>query len=329
VRARVAATLAAVLGLAVLSAACSTPPTRDEVLALSKEDPADLTVAYASDYLSFVGQDDQGPVAFALDTNRGRDGDEWQAEHFVVLYDGVTGWREVAGDGPYPNPGHALGAIPDSPAFSFTGTPADGLRVHAPDGSLDLVVEPVVPVIDRHIGTAAYRMGAAAAVLTWEGRTLHGRVIHEYLFLPGFNRLSRTYIGALKGFSGLYLVVDGRGDFYLHHHRGGGFMAELSPPSDGFLVLDGERSPVKGMPMEAIEVEVSNRTQGPGLYRWPIAWRGSFTAGGTAYTFDLTTERPNTIATWVIGGFRMCVVTGTLRAGDATYPVLGLGELIM
>lgn len=316
------------LAAVALVTACSTPPTRDEVRALSQVDPADLPVAYASDYLSFVGRDDRGAVAFALDTNRGRDGDEWQAEHFVVLYDGATGWREVAGDGAYPNPHHALEAIPDSPAFAFTGTPAEGLRVRAPDGTLDLLVDPIVPVIDRHIGTATYRMGSAAAVLTWEGRTLVGRVIHEHLFLPGFNRLSRTYVGALKGFSGLYLVVDAgdgpAGDLYLHHHRGGGLMAELSPPSDGFLVLDGA-----GAPMEAIRVAVPERTQGPGLYRWPVRWRGSFEAGGRPYTFDLTAERPNTIATWVIGGFRMCVVTGTLRAGDATYPVLGLGELIM
>lgn len=315
---------ATALVAALCLAACSTPPTRDEVLALSAVDPADLSVAYASDYLSFVGRDDQGPVAFALDTNRGRDGDAWQAEHFVVLYDGATGWRDVAGNGAYPNPRHVLGAIPDSGAFAFTGTPATGLRVRAPDGTLDLAVDPIVPVIDRHIGTAAYRMGSAPAVLTWEGRTLEGRVIYEYLFLPGFNRLSRTYVGALKGFSGLYLVVDGRGDLYLHHHRGSGFMAELSPPSDGFLVLDGAAAP-----MEAIAVEVPERAQGPGLYRWPVRWRGSFEAGGTAYAFDLTAERPNTIATWVIGGFRMCVVTGTLRAGDRSFPVLGLGELIM
>ena len=37
---------------------------------------------YVSDYFSFIGQEDRGHVAFALDTNRGRDGKEWQAEHY-------------------------------------------------------------------------------------------------------------------------------------------------------------------------------------------------------------------------------------------------------
>jgi hypothetical protein len=31
--------------------------------------------------------DVNGHVAFALDNNRGRDGEAWQAEHFVVLHD--------------------------------------------------------------------------------------------------------------------------------------------------------------------------------------------------------------------------------------------------
>ena len=34
----------------------------------------DATLLYVSDYVSFVGSDAQGHVAFALDTNRGRDG---------------------------------------------------------------------------------------------------------------------------------------------------------------------------------------------------------------------------------------------------------------
>lgn len=45
----------------------------------------DSTLVYVSDYFSFVGQDSQGKVAFALDNNRGRDGDAYQAEHFLVL----------------------------------------------------------------------------------------------------------------------------------------------------------------------------------------------------------------------------------------------------
>ena len=44
-------------------------------------------VVYYSDYFSFIGEDEYGKVAFALDNNRGRDGDTWQAEHFVVMHD--------------------------------------------------------------------------------------------------------------------------------------------------------------------------------------------------------------------------------------------------
>src|SRR5437879_12894206 len=71
-------------------------------------------LVYVSDYLSFVGRDEQGYVAFALDTNRGRDGDVYQAEHFAVLHDERQGWVDLAGNGAYDNMEKALLGLPDS-----------------------------------------------------------------------------------------------------------------------------------------------------------------------------------------------------------------------
>jgi hypothetical protein len=309
----------------LLLAACSSAPTRDEVFGPTEADRAGLPLAYASDYLSFVGWDEGGAVAFAIDTNRGRDGGAGQAEHFLVLYDAATGWREVAGNGAYPNPEGVLEPIPDSPAFTFTGTPATGLTVASTGNGPRLTVEPVRPVIDRRIGIAAYRMGSAPGTLTWNGRTVKGRVIHEFLFLPGFNRLTRRYAGLFGGFSGLYAVVGRQGDLYLHHHEGGaGFMAELAGADTGFLVLGGA-----GAELTGIDLRVVESGWAAGLYRWPERWRGSFSAGGRDWTLDLTATARHRIGNWVIGGFAMAIVTGTLESGGETYPVFGLGELIM
>lgn len=330
--------LAAALFLAGGVAACSAVPSREAVLGQSGTDPDALELAYASDYFSFVGRDERGAVAFAIDTNRGRDGDRWQAEHFVVLHD-AGGWEEVAGSGPYPNPGHALAALPDSPAFTFSGTPAEGIRIQGRNGGPDLAVGPVTPRIERRIGLAVYRMGSAPGTLTWRGREVPGRVIHEYLFLPGFNRLSRKYPGLFGGFTGIYAVVgegegegegDGdppgneAGDLYLHHHPGGAdFMAELAGRDAGFLARNGS-----GVPLADLQVRVTERAQAPGLYRWPEHWTGTFTAGDREWTFDLAATDPNRVANWVIGGFSMTLVSGTLKSGRTTLPVLGLGELI-
>lgn len=38
-----------------------------------------------SNYFSFVGADEQGHVAFALDNNRGRDGSVYQNEYLAIL----------------------------------------------------------------------------------------------------------------------------------------------------------------------------------------------------------------------------------------------------
>jgi hypothetical protein len=327
VEGRLAAVLVALL--AGLAAACSAVPSRDAVLGGTGTDPEALELAYASDYFSFVGRDGQGAVAFALDTNRGRDGDAWQAEHFVVLHDAGTGWQPVAGNGAYPNPGHALTALPDSPAFTFSGTPARGLRIRAKGDGPDLAVGPETPYIERRMGLAVYRIGSAPATLRWAGREVPGRVIHEYLFLPGFNRLSRKYPGLFGGFTGIYAVVggegDGPGDLYLHHHPGGaGFMAELAGRDAGFLVLDGV-----GAPLAGLQVRVTGSRFAPGLYRWPERWTATFTTGEREWTLHLAAADPNRVANWVIGGFSMVIVTGTLEGGGVRLPVLGLGELIM
>jgi hypothetical protein len=89
------------------------------------------TLIYVSDYFSFVGQDSQGHVALALDNNRGRDGEAYQAEHFVVLHDERRGWMNAVGNGPYENGSKELKAIPDSPVFRFQGTPLTGITIIA------------------------------------------------------------------------------------------------------------------------------------------------------------------------------------------------------
>lgn len=50
----------------------STPTAADVV--------AGARLAYVSDYFSFAGQDARGHGAFALDSNRRRDGDSYQAQ---------------------------------------------------------------------------------------------------------------------------------------------------------------------------------------------------------------------------------------------------------
>jgi hypothetical protein len=90
-------------------------------------DTASTELSYYSDYFSFVGRDEKGLVAFALDTNRGRDGDDYQAEHFVVLHDEHEGWIELKGNGAYPNKTKTLIDIPDSTVFQFGGDKKEGI----------------------------------------------------------------------------------------------------------------------------------------------------------------------------------------------------------
>jgi hypothetical protein len=171
---------------------------------------------------------------------------------------------------------------------------------------------------------ALYRLGSAGAALTWGDRVIEGRIIYEHLFLPAFNRLSRRYVGGLKDFHGLYLSVDGgAGDLYLHRQSGRGF-APLIGQTDGFLALAGVHGP-----LDALTLDVAATRAAIGFYRWPAAWRGSFSSGPSPYAFRLELSDPHPVANWLVGGFAMGIVRGTLDTPDGPKPLIGLGELII
>ena len=115
------------------------------------EEPSlpDSSLLYVSDYFSFVGEDANGRVAFALDNNRGRDGESWQAEHFVVLHDEREGWISLKGTGSYENSTHELQNIPTSSFFQIDGTPQTGFSIVSPPNELTLSVEPIPNRLDQ------------------------------------------------------------------------------------------------------------------------------------------------------------------------------------
>lgn len=168
------------------------------------------SLIYVSDYVSFIGQDSQGKVAFVLDNNRGRDGDDYQAQHFLVLHDEKTGWARLDGNSRYENAGKELKTIPGSTFFQFQGMPRTGMTITGESNRLRLNIEPIpLRASWRHDGAAIW-MGTAPAVLTWQGRTIPGRVIYEYLMMPDFNRLTRTYWDLWKEYQGFYLKIGSR-----------------------------------------------------------------------------------------------------------------------
>lgn len=283
----------------------------------------DSTLIYVSDYFSFVGADNQGRVAFALDNNRGRDGEKYQAEHFVVLHDEHKGWIEVAGNGRYENTKKELTRIPDSPIFQFENTPETGLTITSAKNHLTLRIEPIKQRTLRTHGKSTIWYGSAHAVLTWQGRTIPGRVIYESLVMPDFNRLTRTYWGMWKKFQGLYLLADGSTDIYLHSQQSER-MGALAGKLVGFSVFN--ELPES---LNDLRVEILDREFAPGFYRWPTAWRITWTGSRGPASMTLSLSNQKKIANWVIGGFAMGIVSGELSYDGRTWPIYGLAELIM
>lgn len=313
----------ALVSITALFLSCSPQQESERMFTITAEELQAQKLAYYSDYFSFIGSDDRGRVAFALDNNRGRDGDSWQAEHFVVLHDEKAGWQVVTGSGPYYNITRQLETIPNSPDFSFEGTVSTGLRIRSGTNVLELRISPLKVRIAEKRGLAEYRLGSAGATLIWKNRTLTGRVIHEYLFVPAFNRLTRKYAGEFSDFHGIYASIENVGDLFFHTQKSA-FFSPLIAKQEGFLFLNGQ-----GYSLPSLDVSVRKSSFAPGFYRWPEWWEGSFAAGLDHYAFTARTTDRKTISSWVTGGFAMGIVKGSLVSAHETWTLYGLGELII
>lgn len=293
-----------------------TRPTAQTLL-----DGADL--AYVSDYFSFVGADEQGHLAFALYTNRGRDHAAHQAEHlYAVLHDEREGWQPLSGTGRYPNPDGQLLVSPNSPAFTFSGDPDSSTAIVSKPNRLTLAVGPLAERLVRYDQDGLYVIRSGAATLDWRGRTARGRVIHEYLVTRGFNLISRPALTSLAGLQFLYLHADGNDDLYLQLLKAERSLAGIEPLL-GFHVTNGRGSELAGL-----HLHTSSHDFGRGFYRWPTRWTADWqTAEGPA-TLRLTTRTRTPIRNWLIAAFGMTVTSGELTIATRRTPVYGFAELL-
>lgn len=289
----------------------------------SEQQVASFELVYVSDYVSFVGTDSQGHVAFAIDNNRGKDGKTYQAEHFLVLHDEQQGWVPLAGNGAYDNNKRELLSIPNSSNFVFQGLPRTGLTIRSATNQLTLKISPIEGHISRSHDGSRLWMGSAPGTLEWKGRLLKGRVIYEYLLIPNFNRLTKTYFGLWKEFQGFYLSVDGEGDFYLHSQQSEKF-APLLKELAGFSIFEG-----KPDQLDAINFTIQDKDFALGLYRWPTKWNIAWKGSKGAARMDLQLTDRKVLGNWGIGGFAMGIVQGNISYAGREWPYYGLVELLM
>lgn len=311
------------LGLTLVAVTTSAQADSTSLSGSALNDIPASSLIYISDYFSFVGQDGQGKVAFALDNSRGRDGEAYQAQHFLVLHDEKTGWVRLDGNNRYENSGKELKTIPDSPSFHFHGSPINGMTIVGESNRLVLKVDPIPLRTSRQDHGAVMWMGSAPAVLTWRDRAFSGRVVYEHLLMPDFNRLTRTYWDLWSGYQGFYLKVGTDGDVYVHRQQSER-LAPLMGVLDGWTVLSGVTGSMKDLNIEVIDHGLAR-----GFFRWPTAWRVTWTGPQGAAVLTLTQVSRTGIWSWAIGGFSMVVVEGELEYGGKKLPVYGLAELIV
>ena len=91
----------------------------------------------------------------------------------------------------------------------------------------------------------------------------------------------------------------------------------------GFLVENGLSET-----LEDLHVEETSHVLAWGIYRWPTSWRASWQGREGPATLDLHLLSRKGMVNWVIGGYSLSIVTGTVSYGGKTMAVYGWGELI-
>ncbi len=305
---------------------------RSLLLALLLAGTAQATekLAYYSDYFSFIGQDEKGYLLFALDSSRGVDEGDFQAEHFGVLYDQSQGWIDLVGTGEYPNYRGNLEKIPDSTAFQFSGRPATGVTVLSRINDLRLEINPLTTRLEDNSGARRQNWGNAAAVVYWQGRVIPGRVIYEGLSYHNWNSLSRRDSDNRDNYQGFYLAIQedtpsAWQDLYLRAEGRNKFLH-----SKGFI-----DTRVDQVSIFSPDLEISRKGWALGFYRWSKGWRMNLQQAATSKGLDppfaslvLNQVSRKNISNWAIGGFAMSVVEGTLEIDGRQSKVLGFAELI-
>ena len=282
-------------------------------------------VAYVSDFFSFVGKDASGRVAFSVDSNRGRDGDTWQAEHLVMLlHDEKEGWQNLEGSGPYENKEKTLFAIPNSPYFEFTGDPAKGLTIQNSQIDLTLEIQPMIKRVSRQDGDSSYRMGSSSAIMKWQQRTLKGWVIHERLEMADFNRLTRNYYDLWTESYGLYAWTNESPDFlYFHKQANDTRLTPLVGKLVGFGVFSNQ-----GEHLQNLHLTVMDSTQAWGFYQWPQNWQGQWIGRQGRGSIAMKVSDLQVISNFILGGLAMGIIEGEITYNGHTRRVYGMAELL-
>ncbi|MGZ8382306.1 MAG: hypothetical protein ACXWWH_12035 [Nitrospira sp.] len=93
---------------------------------------------------------------------------------------------------------------------------------------------------------------------------------------------------------------------------------------DGFTAFDGTTDSMKDL-----KVEVLDHGLARGFYRWPTAWRITWTGPQGPATLNLKQVTRTSIWNLAFSGFSMAVVQGELSLAGKQQEVYGLVELIM
>lgn len=292
----------------------------------SSEPHHQSSLAYVSDFFFFVGKDASGHITFALDNNRGRDGDAWQTEHLLMLlHDEQNGWQELKGTGPFDNTQQKLSQIPNSPYFEFIGKTTTGLTINNLQRHLTLEVGPITRHLERKDGDSLYQMGSSSGTIEWQGRTLTGRVIHEHLELTDFNRLTRQYLDLWTESYGLYAWIEDSQDLlYFHQQADETRLTPLVGNLVGFGVLNHDSEHLRHL-----KLRISDSTQAWGLYQWPAGWNAQWTGKQGRGSMSIQISDLQVVANFFLGGLAMGIIKGEITYNGTSRPVYGIAELLL
>ena len=150
-------------------------------------------------------------------------------------------------------------------------------------------------------------------------------IIHEHLFVQGFNRLTHHYTDLWTESHGLYVWMSETGDhLYLHSQEDASRLSPLIGKLVGFSVFDEH-----GESMSDLRLTVLRRKQAAGFYRWPIAWEGTWMGRSGQGSIVIHLSDLKVMTNFIIGGFAMGIIKGEITYNGHKQVFYGLAELLI
>lgn len=276
-----------------------------------------------TDYLVFVGQDQAGKVAFAMENTRSKgDGLDWiQASQVAWMYDEHKGWIDLEGRYGKAFQGGNGRKIGGEWEYQMANGFQANRTIQSDENGIHLKLKANQILFQTKTNDGQMVTAIGEGELVWKGRRLKGKVfMRDDIFLG--NSASGMYFKQIKGIrnEALHLSLGAHGflSAYRTDHK-------FEVPIGGSHGISFQVDSIHGH-TELIQLEATAYKR-LGFYEYPTEWQATFSIEGKQAMFKVVAMDEVTSENMLLAGTRQSWLRGFLSFDGNTFPICGFAEV--